>query len=162
MILIKIEALEGQPWNYASLAPALGMSTSTIHDGLKTAFAAGLYDPMRRLPIRRNLLEFLIHGIKYCFPPDRGPIVRGIPTSYSASPLVSMFPPSSEPPPVWPFGSGMVRGVSFQPLYPSAPVAALSDPRFGELLVLIDAIRDGRTRESKAAVDELTKRLPTY
>ena len=157
--LAKIEAMAGQPWTYSSLAAMLKISPSNLHEGLRTAASSHLYDPVRKLPIRRNLLEFLVHGIKYCFPPKRGQLVRGVPTSYAASPLVSLFAPSGEPPPVWPYAEGVVRGVSFEPLYPTVPIAAMADPRLGEMLVLIDAIRDGRPRESKAAVDELTKRL---
>lgn len=159
MVLVKIEAMAGQSWTYGGLAATLRISPSTVHDGVQTAAAARLFDPIRKVPIRRNLLEFLVHGIKYCFPPKKGQMVRGVPTSYAASPLVSLFPPSSEPPPVWPYADGVVRGVSFEPLYPTAPIAALADPRFGELLVLIDALRDGSARESNAAADELTKRL---
>jgi len=159
-VLVKLETLGGQKWTFESLAPMVRISVSTIHDGLQTAAAARLYDPTRRAPIRQNLLEFLVHGVKYSFPPQKGPIIRGVPTSYAASPLVSMFPQSSEPPPVWPFPQGQARGMSFEPLYGAAPVAALADPRFGELLALIDAIRDGRARETKIAIDELTKRLP--
>ncbi len=159
-VLVKLELLGGQSWTFVSLVPLVRLSPSTIHDGLQTAAAAKLYDPTRKAPIRQNLLEFLIHGVKYSFPPQKGSIVRGVPTSYAASPLVSMFPPNGEPPPVWPFEQGQARGISFEPLYPQIPGVALADPRFGEVLALIDAIRDGRARESKIAIDELTKRLP--
>lgn len=161
MVLLKLEALAGQPWTHRSLSETIRLSPSTIHEALQVAAAARLYDANRKLPIRRNLLEFLVHGVKYAFPPKKGELVRGIPTSYAASPLVSHFPPGNEPPPVWPFAQGVVRGISFEPLYPSAPAAALADPRLGELLTLLDAIRDGRPRESKIAIDELAKRLPT-
>jgi hypothetical protein len=39
------------------------------------------------------------------------------------------------------------------------PKAALSDPHLYELLVLVDALRDGKARERDIAVKELTKRL---
>ena len=160
-MLVKIESLGGQPWTFVQLSRAIKMSPATIHDGLKVAVAAGLYDPSRKLPVRRNLIEFIVHGVKYSFPPERGPIVRGVPTSYAAPPLVSIFPASTEPPPVWPFAQGIARGVSFEPLYPLAPVAAMAEPRFWVFLALIDAIRGGGARERKAAIDELTKLLPT-
>jgi hypothetical protein len=159
VVLLKIQALAGRKWSFANLAGDIGMSPSTIHNSLQTAAAAGLFDSRSKQPVRRNLLEFLVHGLKYCFPPVRGELTRGFPTSYAASPLVSLFPPSSEPPPVWPHPNGPVRGVAFEPLYPSVPEAALSDPRFAELLTLIDAIREGKPRETRAAVDELTKRF---
>jgi hypothetical protein len=39
------------------------------------------------------------------------------------------------------------------------PKAALADPRLYELLVLVEALRDGKARERKLAVKELSKRL---
>jgi hypothetical protein len=62
-------------------------------------------------------------------------------------------------PPVWPHPEGATRGVALEPLYPSAPVAALRDPALYELLALIDAIREGRARERKLAEDELRARI---
>jgi hypothetical protein len=37
--------------------------------------------------------------------------------------------------------------------------AALADPRLHELLVLVDALRDGQARERKLAIKERSKRL---
>ena len=48
---------------------------------------------------------------------------------------------------------------SYAPLHKNVPKAALSDPRLYELLVLVDALRDGQARERKLAVKELSKRL---
>ncbi len=55
-----------------------------------------------------------------------------------------------------------MRGQAFSPLYKLAPRAALSDPKFYELLVLVDAIRGGRARERQIAIEELKKRLARY
>lgn len=159
VILLKLHALGGQPWTYPSLAQELKMGPATIHDGLQTAQIAKLYDGTRRLPNRKNLLEFLIHGVKYCYPLAPGQLTRGIPTSYAASPLVSRFPPTKDPIPVWPFPNGMARGTALEPLYPSVPYAAMTDPRFAELMALVDAIRQGRARESQIAADELRARF---
>ena len=62
---------------------------------------------------------------------------------------------------VWPDEEGTVRGEMIQPLYPNIPKAAKSDNTFYELLVLVDAIRVGKSRESKIAADELHKRIQT-
>ena len=61
--------------------------------------------------------------------------------------------------PVWPYLRGTVRGYSFEPLYKHAAEAALADPAFYELLSLADALRDGRVRERKIALEILSKRL---
>jgi hypothetical protein len=52
-----------------------------------------------------------------------------------------------------------VRGIAFSPLYKNAPQAALRDPKLYELLALVDAIREGRSREREIAIRELTARI---
>ena len=135
------------------------MSSSEVHAGIKRAVKAQLMSPTEGFPIVRSLEEFLIHGVKYAFPPDRGELTRGIPTSYSASPLKNHIVRDNEPPPVWPYPEGGTRGFEFSPLYKSVPRAALNDFKLYELLALVDAIRGGRARERDAATKELTKRL---
>jgi hypothetical protein len=105
------------------------------------------------------LEEFLLHGLKYAFPAEHGGVTRGVPTSYAAEPLGSEISPSNELPPVWPWPAGDTRGVGFEPLYKSAPLAALRDPVLYEFLALADALRDGRARERNLAERELVKRL---
>ncbi len=163
-IALKLLALDGKPWSYVQLANELYMSASEINAGVKRCIAAHLILPVfltseSPQPARKALEEFLIHGVKYAFVPDRGELTRGVPTSYAAEPLRGLFINSDEPPPVWPHPEGNVRGFTFSPLYPSAPKAALADPRLYELLVLVDAIRSGKARESEAAIRELRKRL---
>ena len=103
--------------------------------------------------------EFLVHGLKYVFVPEKGELTRGIPTGYAAPPLKRFFPISSEPPPVWPDADGEVRGEAFSPLYKSVPKAAREDRNLYELLVLVDPIPRGRARERDIAVKEIKQRL---
>jgi hypothetical protein len=114
---------------------------------------------LRNRPNLAALEEFLIHGLKYIFPSERGEPTRGIPTSYAAEPLRSLIVQSKEPAPVWPYDEGKQRGTAFEPLYKTAPIAALRDPAFYEYLALADALRDGRVRERKYAEGELHRRL---
>ena len=86
-------------------------------------------------------------------------MTRGVPTRYAASPLRQHLEQGKEPPPVWPYVEGLVRGYSYAPLHKNVPKAALADPHLYELLVLVDALRDGKAREREIAVKELTKRL---
>ena len=89
------------------------MSASEVHAGVKRAVAARLMDMQRKIPVKSNLLEFLIHGVKYAFPPDRGGLTRGMPTGYAAPPLKALIMQPDEPPPVWPDPEGTVRrGIS--------------------------------------------------
>ena len=93
------------------------------------------------------------------FPPERGELTRGVPTSYAAEPLRRIIAQGNEPIPVWPYEEGKQRGISFEPLYKTAPIAALRDPSFYEYLALADGLGDSRVRERKIAEKELCRRL---
>jgi hypothetical protein len=103
-----------------------------------------LLNPKGKTVMKLALMEFLQYGIKYVFPQKPGPVVRGIPTSHSASPLKEKIQSSEDY--VWPYAQGNIRGHSIIPLFVSAPGAALKD---NELLALVDALRVGRAREKK-------------
>jgi len=151
-------------WTYASMAVELDMSISQIHSAVKRALASGLAIQTEKkiMPNIRNLNEFLVSGLKYVFIPEQGEMTRGMPTSYAAPPLDSLFVPDGEPLPVWPDPEGTVRGISFSPLYKASSAAARRDQNLYELLALVDAIRSGRARERMIAVKELEKRLDAY
>jgi hypothetical protein len=159
VILLKLVALGNEKWSYNSLSYELAMSPSEVHAGIKRCIAANLFDQQRNVPIKSALHEFLVHGIKYAFPPDRGPMTRGVPTGYAAPPLNEKIVQSSEDPPVWPSPEGSVRGYEFSPLYKSVPKAVANDQKLYELLAVVDAIRGGRARERNLAISELTERL---
>ena len=137
------------------------MSPSKVHAAVGRAVASGLlHGP--ELGNRPNLTaveEFLIHGLKYAFPAERGGPTRGVPTSYAAEPLRSLISAGDQPPPVWPYADGPVRGTAFEPMYKAAPKSALRDPGLYELLALVDALRDGRARERKLAQQMISARL---
>jgi len=105
------------------------------------------------------LLELLGHGIRYVYPTVRGELTRGVPTSFAAEPLRSVLHDEGSEVPVWPYVLCKVRGYTFQPLYKHAAEAALADPAFYELLSLVDALRDGRVRERKLALEILSNRF---
>uniref|UniRef100_A0A831XEX5 Uncharacterized protein n=1 Tax=Geobacter metallireducens TaxID=28232 RepID=A0A831XEX5_GEOME len=159
VILLKLVAMGNGGWTYSSLAHELFMSASEVHAGIKRAAAARLMDMQRGAPVRQALEEFLVHGVKYAFPPDRGGLTRGIPTGYAAPPLNTMISQPSEHPPIWPDPEGTIRGYEFSPLYKSVAKAALVDLKLYELLALVDAIRDGRAREREIAVKLLKERI---
>jgi hypothetical protein len=178
VVVLKLLAAGPRSWTFAQLGEELAMSPSQVFRSVDRAEAARLLDngfmspppPPPWLtdqdrpvlpsgPNRRNLKEFLIHGVKYAFPVHRGGLVRGVPTAHAAPPLNQQIAESSEPPPVWPDAEGAVRGVEFSPLYKNVPAAARRDPKLYELLALVDAIRDGRAREREIAIRELTERI---
>lgn len=149
------------PESYADLAEELGMSVGEVHGATQRAAEAGLFDLDSKRPRIHPLKEYLIHGVKYAFPAVRGAPGRGMPTSYAASPLRDHFPQDEirDLPPVWPDPEGKVRGYAVEPLFRSVPYAARRDPQLYELLVLVDALREGRARERNFAAAELSKRL---
>jgi hypothetical protein len=162
VVLLKLVALGDQPWTFQRLAVELSISQSEVHAAVKRAVAAKLMSDASSStgrPLRPQLAEFLVHGVKYAFPPKRGELTRGVPTGYAAPPLDSQIAGSNEPPPVWPYAEGTTRGYALAPLYRTVPEAALRDSALYELLALVDAIRDGRARERSLAEKALEKRL---
>lgn len=157
VILLKIVSYGKVQWFQKPTAAALGISQSEISKSLNRSKYAGLLAPNGKTVMKMALLEFLQFGIRYVFPVKPGPVVRGVPTSHSASPLKAEIQSSEAY--VWSFGKGTVRGHSIVPLYPSVPEAALKDEKLHELLALVDALRVGRAREREMAVNELKKRL---
>jgi len=143
---------------YPRLAHALGISASEAHAAVRRAVKSGLVDEKSRSVRADALAEFLVHGLRYVFPAERLGLTRGVPTSVAAPPLVKKFA-KGELPPVWPHPEGSVRGEGLEPLYRSAPEAALRDPELYEWLALVDAVRAGRARERRLAVKEIQKRL---
>jgi hypothetical protein len=113
---------------------------------------------------RPSIEEFIEHGVRYAFPAQIGPAVRGIPTAQSGPSLRPHFSDEGSDQPVestlvWPHENGTVRGTSLTPLYPGAPVIAKSNPRLYELLALVDAFRVGKVRERRLAKTILSHTL---
>lgn len=160
-VALKIVAARADRPAYSRLAAELVMSPSEVHASVQRATASRLLhgDRMKNRPNFGALEEFLLHGIKYVFPPERGELTRGVATSYAAAPLRRLIAQGTEPIPVWPYGEGNQRGLSFEPLYKTAPIAALRDPGFYAYLALADSLRDGRVRERKIAEKELCRRF---
>jgi len=144
-----------------SLAEGLSISPSEVSKALKRCADAGLVyiEGVEKRVNRTGLMEFLAHGLKYAFPPERGSMARGVPTATAAEPLKSRFINDNEPPTVWPYLDGKVRGLSLAPLYTGAPKAALRDAKFYGVLALCDAVRAGRTRERNLAIELLEKAI---
>jgi len=160
VVLLKLSLERGRP-SYLQLAEDLHLYPSEVYTSVKRARASQLFqegEEGARLN-RSGLLEFLLHGIRYAFPAEKGGLTRGVPTAYAAAPLRKAIAYDGEPPPVWPFAEGPVRGYSFSPLHKNVPKAALKDARLYELLALVDALREGRARERELAGRELKVRL---
>ncbi len=161
MVALKLCCYRAGRPSISVMANDLGLSPSEVHGAMKRLRDARiLHGPeLKDKPNLSALEEFLLHGVKYAFPAEYGQVTRGVPTSYAAAPLNAEISPGDELPPVWPSPDGKTRGVTLEPLYRTAPAAALRDGALYELLALVDAIRSGRVRERKVAERELQKRL---
>lgn len=159
VILLKVLASDDAHWRHLDIAQALDMSQSEITTSLDRSRRAGLIDEKKRKVFTSALLEFLIHGLRYVYPAEPGPLVRGVPTAHSAPPLASTIVADVSDTYVWPHVEGTVRGQAIMPLYPTVPQAAQKDPQLHELLALVDALRVGRAREQRLAADEMKRRI---
>jgi hypothetical protein len=157
VILLKLVSYGHVEWLQKPLAEDLGISQSEISKSLNRSKYAGLLAPDGKTVMKMALLEFLQYGLKFVFPVKPSAVVRGVPTSHSASPLKEEIQSSEAY--VWPYAKGTVRGHGILPLYPSLPEAALKDAKLHELVALADALRVGRAREKELAVQELKKRF---
>lgn len=160
LVLAKLLVYPGQRPPMAQMGVDLGLSSSEIHACLRRLEVARLLveGETGLRPMLQAAEEFLLHGVKYAFPAQRGTVVRGLPTSYAAPPLSALLAPTSDLPPVWSYAEG-IQGVALEPLYRTAPSASLRDPSLYEVLALIDALREGRARERKLAEEELRRRI---
>jgi len=158
-ILLKIIAKEQKEvdWFNKDLANELNISNSEISESLHRSMQAQLIDEGKREVFRKNIVEFLVHGLKYVFPETPGRLGRGIATAHSAPPLNLMI--SSNENYVWADSEGEMRGLIVNPLYKTMPQAAKKDYKLYELLALTDTLRIGRVREQQIAIDELEKRI---
>lgn len=159
LILLKLVALGDRPWRYVDLSKSLHISQSEVAEGLHRNMQARLVGPDKRVLLRSSLMEFLTHGLKYVFPIEPGAITWGMPTAHSAAPLAEEIVGEGEQY-VWPSEEvGTCRGQAIAPLYPSAIPAAQEDGALYALLALVDALRVGRAREQKLAIEALKKRI---
>ncbi len=160
LVLFKQVAHGDRAWTYATLGEALQMSASQVHRSVKRCVASGLAIERARgewQAVRRALLEFALHGVRYAFPAVIGAARRGVPTAFGVPPLSTEISSAPDEVPVWPHANGTSRGPSLQPLCRNAPDAALADPALYTLLALQDALRMGRARERNLAAQHMER-----
>lgn len=162
LVLFKAVASPEVRWTYAALGEALGMSASQAHRSVMRAVASGLAVMPGRgewSPVRPAILEFVVHGARYVWPAQLGPVKRGVPTSFGAAPLDAKVSVPEGDAPVWAHPTGSHKGPTLSPLTPKVPAAALDDPALHRLLALLDALRTGRARERALAAALMAEEL---
>jgi len=111
VVLLKL-ASRDDDWTVRSLEAEIGIPRAGVHRSVQRLSAAGLYDLERRRTNRSQAEEFLVHAVKYLFPPELNGETRGIPTAWAAQPLADQLAPQSDLPPVWPDPQGRQRGIA--------------------------------------------------
>ncbi len=148
---------------YEPLADALATSTSAVHRGVARLQAAGLLRAGSRTVARPALREFVLHGVRYAFPPVRGHEATGMPTAWAHTPVAALLTAESAPDTaralVWPDDTGTMRGDLLVPLFPGAARVAQRDPRLHELLAAVDAVRAGSTTVRRVVSEYLADRI---
>ncbi len=155
LILLQIICLDKTSWHNKDLAYSLKISASEISESLNRSWIAKLLDSRKKHVNKMALMDFLAYGLPYTFPQVPKTLARGIATSHSASPLNQFFNAKLDF--IWPYAKGNLQGLTIKPLHKNVPLIVHTNPKLHEMLALVDALRVGRAREKKMAIDLLRK-----
>lgn len=164
VVALKLCVIGRRAWTYGQLAVDIVLSASEVNASVKRLLVSNLLrgsmgDETHPQPNREAIGEFLRHGLRFAFPVRPGAVIRGMPTSYAAAPLLGEIHPGDDPIPVWPWEQGQARGAAFRPLYRTVPEAASKDLALYRALVVADGLRDGSIRVRELAVGHLERSL---
>jgi hypothetical protein len=149
-----------EEWSYRSLADRLHVAHPVVQRALARAQEADLYSSERREVHQAHFEEFATHALRFVALARLGALVPGVPAAWAAEPMASKIRSSGgDPPPVWPYARGGVRGQTIEPLHSSAPEAAAEWPELEQILAILDSIRAGDPRVRQVAEDLLSKML---
>lgn len=151
------------PYSVRGLEAAVGISKTEVSASINRSLNSGIAVKDRKTgrpkANRRQVLEFIIHGIRYVFPVKPGAMQRGLPTAFAAPVLRESLHSAGSLISVWPYAHGREMGQSVEPLFKTVPEAAERDERLYAYLALVDAIRLGNSREANLAINVLSERL---
>ncbi|RYF32182.1 MAG: MarR family transcriptional regulator [Cytophagaceae bacterium] len=161
VVALKVALHKDRDYGLAELASELGMALSSLHGSIARNEQGRLLSRSTGSirPIRAAVHEFVVHGAKYSFPGQLGPVTRGIATSIGGPTLREHFEVENLFSPVWPDPAGTTRGPGLTPLFPGLRKAILNDAALYDSLTLLDALRIGAARERELAVLALQERL---
>lgn len=168
LVALKVVTTANAKWNQRELSNSIGMSLSEVNAAIGRAIKSGLMikgdsrnEPPQAVP--GAIREFIVHGVRYSFPAEKGPMAKGIPTGVIGAHIEREFMEvRAEDISVWPSPHGNVRGNGIKPLYKSIPelVQKPENMELHVLLALIDLVRQGSARERKIAIDKISKLVP--
>jgi hypothetical protein len=102
LAILKVHSWDSTNWTYSSRSKRGPERIASVHAALERSEAAGLYYGSERKILKQAVLEFLVHGLRYVFYAQPGPLSRGLPTAHSAEPLKSKLVVSPSEVYVWP------------------------------------------------------------
>lgn len=156
VIAVKLLGAADSTWSYASLGEDLGLGHNQVHLACKRLMAASLM--MDRRIAKRNLVEFLVHGLKYVFPPIWEGEQHGIPTAVS-SPVMQKELRSPQVI-VWPTGRRKdPKGDSLRPLHKCVFTVIENDLFSYQVLAILDSIRISKAREREVAINLINSKI---
>jgi hypothetical protein len=162
VIAIKIAVSLQQGFTYAGMGASVGLPPSRAHASVKMLLRArlALASPQAGIEIiRTRLLELLIYGVPYFFPPVIGGPTTGMPTA-SASPELQLdLIGTRKERYMWPFPDGVERGIALLPIHPCAVHASKEDQNVYLALMAIDTLRVDGAREREMAISVLRRIL---
>jgi hypothetical protein len=163
LLRMALSSSREETFNQLNLSHELGMVPSEISRLLQTCYQVKLVNDDNKRVNRTNLIEFLVHGLKYVFPAKLGPPTIGVPTAWGVKGLFPSISLGHQP--VWPHISGETSGYSVEPLYKSIPELVVTSKINKQLyfaLAAVDTIRIGEGRERQLAITYLMKALNDY
>ncbi len=131
--------LRNNTWKYASLATELAISQSEVFQAIERSRLAGLIDDSKRNVNKKRLLEFLIHGLRYVFPPEKKGVIQGTPL-FAEEMLIAKGQEQRGEAYVW-VGAGSTTGEGLEPLHKSIPNIAIKDKALHEVLAYVEILR---------------------
>jgi hypothetical protein len=146
-------AAEDEAWTFQHLSKVMGISPSQVHLAWGRLQNSELVDPEFKRPFRKNLLEFLCHGVKYCFPVVQRGIGSGIVTGLSHPRLKKAIKASTDIKYVWEVPNVKATGVIVEPIHKSVVNVARASAKSYEIFAVLDSIRLGKARERETATD---------
>lgn len=159
-VAVALSLVDAPDRSFAAMGADLGLSASTVHESVTRLLNSGLvrHDPDRERRLNRHaMLAFLEHGVRYAFPGVLGSPTRGVPTAH-AGPVLRDDIVADEAI-VWPLANGEHVGPALDPLLPKAARLTTVLPGLYAMLSAVDAVRVGRARERRLAMQYLTQRL---
>lgn len=154
-VLVMMKLIVSPHMNQKELASSLNISAAEVSHGFRRLKHSNLLS-MDNAVIKEASIEFLVHALKYIYPPEFGTVSVGVPTGY-AKPGFNYVRFSKEDLYVWPHPEGKIKGLALKPFYPSLPNSCLNDDDLYTLASLVEMIRTGRVREQQLASKELEK-----